>query len=126
MADYASVAGDTITITPTSDTYYGEHELEIVAYYSASTFESPVPTTPILTKTIDVIVQRNAGIEEWPLITITALGALLIGQAVIVTYLFCDKIREEEFISVQPTQFQFPQADKTSRDTARVNLIKLA
>ena len=56
MGDYASVAGDTVTLTPTSDTYYGEHALEVVAYYSASTFESPVPTTPILTKTIDVIV----------------------------------------------------------------------
>ena len=56
MSNYASVAGDTITLTPTSDTYYGAHDLEVVAYYSASTFESPAPTTPILTKTIDVIV----------------------------------------------------------------------
>ena len=56
MGPYSSIAGETITIAPTSDTYYGEHDLNIVAYYSASTFESSPPATPTLVKTVNTIV----------------------------------------------------------------------
>ena len=59
------------------------------------------------------------------MITITSLIALLLLQIVIVTYLYCDKLRAEEFNSVQPDLYQFPQAAKASRTINGVSLIKL-
>ena len=77
-SSYSSITGETITIAPIPGTYYGSHDLQIVAYYSASIFETSPPATPTLTKSVDIQVSRNAGIEEWPMYTITALGALLL------------------------------------------------
>ena len=57
--------GTTVTIAPTPLTYYAQNIFSIVAYYSASTFESPPPMTPNLSKQVNIIVERDRRIDKW-------------------------------------------------------------
>ena len=126
-ANWSSITGDTVTVAPVSGIVPGEHDLRVVLYYSASTFGDQVPlASPTYEIEMTILAERNIGIEEWPLKTITALGAILIMQLVLILYFWCDSQRQEEYKSVQPDEYQFQTEELLARGkTTKINVIKL-
>ena len=78
-AGWSTVDGTTVTIAPVPGIVPGYHPLTIVAYYSASTYGDATPlASPTYTIEMSILAERVIGIEEWPMRTVTALGAILI------------------------------------------------
>jgi len=98
---WVTISGSTVTIAPTASTFYGQHDVALTAYYSASTFETTPPVnSSALQKILDITVNRGGGIETWSTYTITALAVALVLQAVVVGYLSFDNVRRDTWMSV--------------------------
>ena len=67
-ADFTTTDGTTVSIAPVSGTTTGSHDLNIVAYYSASTYGETTPlASPTKTVSMTVIAERAVEIELWPM-----------------------------------------------------------
>jgi len=56
-AEWTSVTNGKVKLAPTGDVYYGAHTVNIVAYFSASSYDTyPVLNGGTLTKSLEVVV----------------------------------------------------------------------
>ena len=115
-AEFSSISGSTVTISPTDRTKFGDTKLYIVAYYSASAWETSVLSdAKNLRKEVQIIVQRGYGIETWSTHLIAIFSATLVTQIIVVSFLCLNDQRLDR---------QKKQKIPEIRDP-RVNLIKL-
>ena len=92
---FSSVLGNFVHIdpVPTDTQTIGLHELWLIGTYSVYAYDLTPPATQTTIFVVEVIVQRNAYIEDWPYkLMITFVWALLV-LVVTTVYLFLDKFR---------------------------------
>ena len=82
-----------MAVDPAEDTQVGIHSLGMSATIASSKYDTgwSYPTRNIFS--IDVIIQRNAEIEDWAMKAIMALLWAILVLVVSTVYLFCDKTR---------------------------------
>lgn len=99
-------------------TEVGLQELYITAAYTASQFESTLPTNQFAIKIVEVVVQRPDFLETWKIYIITGLGVANLIFAVVTTFMFCKKP-----IQYKEVRAKMPNAIEALRRKADLDLI---
>ena len=92
-ASFTSVQGDEVVVEPVDDTLVGLHDLAMTATISSSKYDANWSDSVRDIFTLEIILQRNAEIEEWAMKTIMGLLWAILVLVVSTVYLFCDKYR---------------------------------
>ena len=85
-----------VDVEPIKDvTQIGEQSLWLIATYVPLTayYDLTTPTNQETVFIVDLVIQRNANIEEWPFVAINVLSGVLLVLTTVTVYLFCDKVR---------------------------------
>ena len=94
-APFSSVGGSFVHVEPvaTADQTIGLHQLWLVGTYSYYIYDVTTPTVQATIFTVDIIVQRNADIEDWNYKLMASLVWALLVLVITTVYLFLDKFR---------------------------------
>ena len=92
-ASFTSVQGDEVVVEPVDNTLVGLHDLAMTATISYSHYDLHYIRSSQDLFTLEIILQRNAEIEEWSMRIIMGLVWAILVLVVSTVYLFCDKYR---------------------------------
>ena len=92
-ASFTSVQGDEVVVEPVDNTLVGLHDLAMTATISSSKYDINWSDSVVDIFTLEIILQRNAEIEEWSMRIIMGLVWAILVLVVSTVYLFCDKYR---------------------------------
>ena len=92
-ASFTSVQGDEVVVEPVDNTLVGLHDLAMTATISSSKYDMNWSDSVVDIFTLEIILQRNAEIEEWSMRIIMGLVWAILVLVVSTVYLFCDKYR---------------------------------
>ena len=92
-ASFTSVQGDEVVVEPLDNTLVGLHDLAMTATISSSKYDINWSDSVVDIFTLEIILQRNAEIEEWSMRIIMGLVWAILVLVVSTVYLFCDKYR---------------------------------
>ena len=93
-ATFTSVQGDEVVVEPVDNTLVGLHDLAMAATITSSKYDANWSSGSARNIfTLEIILQRNAEIEEWSMRIIMGLVWAILVLVVSTVYLFCDKYR---------------------------------
>ena len=92
-ASFTSIQEAEVAVEPLATTQVGIHTLGMTATIGSSEYDTDWSDPVREIFNIDVIIQRNAEIEEWAMRTIMALLWAILVLVITTVYLFCDKRR---------------------------------
>ena len=92
-ASFTSVQGDEVVVEPLDNTLVGLHDLAMTATISSAKYDMNWSDSVVDIFTLEIILQRNAEIEEWSMRIIMGLVWAILVLVVSTVYLFCDKYR---------------------------------